>query len=286
VKVVPEYSDAGLSARDIFHGGASDILVYVEDEDQENLYKIVLQRCLPKFKAAKILPLRGKENVLKHSREDHAHLKGKKRLYLLDLDFDDLLGVLEAKTEVFYWNDYCIELSFLEESSLIKLAVEESPREGQFEIAKKVSYSSVMKNWLHILDRLHRAFYLVQRYDLGLPNCDLAPEKFSSEKGPFHVDKRKVEDYVAQVIARLVERRVIASAKDYEELSRKAFLTGRKDWRRINGKFVMKLWYHQLRHKGVIGNIRMDSFAIRLASHSSLKRLRSTTRSIATYLAA
>ena len=96
---VPQYSDGYRYAKSAFYSQFNDVDFYVEDAWQENLYLCILGRLFPRLKIENIHPLGGKENVIQHAR---ANTSIRKSVYLLDKDFDDLLGKLQERTNIFF----------------------------------------------------------------------------------------------------------------------------------------------------------------------------------------
>lgn len=279
---MPEYSRDALAVRDVFYGRIAATHFFVEDEEQENLYEILLGRLFPRVRDAKVFPLGGKDAVLEHARTA-SEIEGVRRLYLLDLDFDDLLGTTVNDDRVFYLDDYCLEGALLDEGALAAFSVDEKPKIRRADVLRAISFKASIEEWAPTLDRLHRAFFLSQRHALGLRNCDHPPESFTARNG-CSFDDRLVERYVSSVADALVASGVIASVAEYEDLSSRAF--GRRGFlrSRTNGKFLAKLFVKHLQANGLCGNVRLESFTIRIARQSTLSRLRGFKRRVNAYL--
>lgn len=281
---IPVYSDSGLAARDIFSFGFEEIFFYVEDEEQENLYENIFNRCFPKINKFKVFPLKGKSNVLDHAVSFQPQLGAVARIYVLDKDFDDLLETKVIASNIFYLDYYCLENLFIDEYSLVQLAIEERPRRNARELKEAIQFFPTMHGWIPVLDKLHRAFYLAQKFELPLKNCDLPPEFFGEKGNPGNIDQLKIDNYISNVKEALIDKNLIDSDADYEELSRKSFGSGRKFVKHINGKFLMKLWYHRMRACDAASNMRIESMTIRLSKMSDLKRLKSFRRKVNAYI--
>jgi hypothetical protein len=99
----PELTDSFLSGQDIFFGQFNEIEFYVEDTEQEHLYFNVLKKLFPDLKFEKIFPLNGKVNVVNESK---LHVSNKKKVFIVDLDFDHILGTKLNYSNLFYLNKY------------------------------------------------------------------------------------------------------------------------------------------------------------------------------------
>lgn len=283
---LPEYSDGALSARDLFFGSFVSVHFFVEDEQLENLYEVVLKKIFPRLSNFEVFPLAGKQNVLRHARAGHTKPQHLMRVYVLDRDFDDLLGALEIRDGVFYLDHYCIENVVYDESSLLKVCVEERPRVRRTDLKRRLDFKSALDSWLPLLDRLHRAFALVQVHNLGIPNTDAPPEEFTVDGDASILCQTKISRYIDRVREALALSGVVSSEKEFDELSRKIFGSKRIDCKRINGKFLARLYYHRLRRKDLVGNIRQDTFLMRCGNASSCVGLRPFAKRVRAYMRA
>jgi len=281
---IPAYSESGLAARDLFYGSVASLHFFVEDERLENLYEVIFKRVSPVFKNFKIFPLSGKKGVLAHVKAGYDEVEGVRRIYLLDRDYDDIAGLIEEHPGLFYLDHYCIENVVLDEDALLNICVQERPRVRKEDSRRAISYRETLSSWIDQLDALHRAFALVQKHGLGISNTDIAPEAFTVRGDPSVLSQTKIDAYVEQVCRLLLDNGVIDSAEEYGELSRKVFGSARKDFRRINGKFVARLHYHRLKRDRLLGNINQDSFVFRCAQHSTLHGMRQVVRRIRIFL--
>ena len=276
----PIYSEAGLSARDIFFRVGFSVHLFVEDEGKENFYEELFSRLLKKVGGLKILPLGGKKAVLQHA-ESTLKINDIVRLYLLDKDFDDLLGVAVSDERILYTDEYCIESALIEENSIVQFAVEESPSIRRMVVKKKINFTSELKCWLHALDRLHRALYLAKRHDLPMENCGLSVHRFTMKHDHSCLDIEKIVFYEAEVARRLFDVGVIGHPDEYAQLARLAFGSARVSRKYISGKHLQDLFVALLRRRNLLrSSVRTESVSIRLARTSKLTRLSILRRKI------
>lgn len=282
---VPAWSTEALFARDIFFGEFNDVNFYVEDEDQENLYLEILNRLFDKVKIDQIFPLGGKANVLVHAADFSSHRFGKS-IYIVDKDFDDLLGDKVQKDNVFYLSKYCIENFLIEERALLEIAVEAQPKKKRDRLLSELMVGDFISESLKNLDILFRMFFIVQRLDLGMGNCDCAPEAFSVNGKPYKIDTKKIEAYRTDMTNKILSKGLVQSEEDVNELIKNAYPPLSDDERdiHISGKFIMAMLMHYIKMKIKCGNISLDSFAYRLAKNSNFENLYALRDDISAYL--
>lgn len=281
-----EYTEAGLSARDIFFAASYDVHFFVEDSDKENLYETIFSRLFKGVGAFKVFPLGGKTAVIQHA-STSSHVSSVRRIYVLDKDFDDLHSRKVDDPKIFYLDDYCVETSIIDEESLVQFAVEEAPTVRREEIRSRLNYSGILSNALTSLDALHRAFFLVQKHNIEMRNCNCSVYEFCETGRLWCIDNAKVSAYRLRVARRLVSINVIASEDEFEDLARLAFGTGRVYRSHVNGKYLQDIFVEVLRSAGLVrGAVRRESLTIRLARTSRLSRMRRFRMRVREYLEA
>jgi len=284
---VPSWSDDGLSSRDIFFGVFNDVDFYVEDEEQENLYLEIFGKLFSNLRIDQIFPLGGKINVISHANDEINSRNGRVLIYVVDKDFDDLLGAKVSNKNVFYLSKYCIENFLIEEDSLIEVAVEAQPKKKRAVISEELGFAQFIDEIIADLDLLFRLFFLVQKFDLGLKNCNCSPEYFSIKNKPYKLDREKIFSYKSSVLGALInERGEFESEEDVflflNDVFPPASLGGVDS--NISGKFILAMTMHYLKNKMKCGNISLDSLAFRLAKNSNLEGLSMLRNQIQEYL--
>lgn len=283
---IPAYSEGALQARDILFASVAKVHFFVEDQDQESLYTEIIERLFPRLESFQVFPLAGKQNVLSHALSAPEVGLHAARVYILDKDFDDVLQKMVVQDGVFYLDDYNIEQSIVDDHSLIRICIEERPRLRRAEIRERLAIDAAKSVWLPLLDKLHRAFALVQKHGLNIANTDLPPERFCKDGDPSALDPRLVGAYLDEVATALVEHGVLESKGDYAEASRKIFSNNRLQTKHINGKFLARLYFHRMKRRRLVSNLTQDSMLMRCAGSSELKRLRALRARIGRFLIA
>jgi hypothetical protein len=282
---IPTRSAAGLAARDIFFTQFNEVNFYVEDNEQENLYLEILGRLFPRLRITQIFGLGGKANLLKHARDPVNAANAGKSVYILDKDFDDLLGhVVIDQPNVFYLDRYSIENYLVEEQALVQIALESNPRSRREDLRRDLAFKDFYAACLSSLKVLCAHFFAVQRFALGIPNAAQKMEAFSKAGKPWEVDPLAVAKYTRMVTDATIQAKIFSDAQAVAAFLETAI--PRKGPRDANvcGKFLLTMAYHYLRHKASIGNVTLDSLRYRLSRNNSFKKLRFLRLRIADYL--
>jgi len=132
---IPQKSEAFLNGQDIFYIQFNEINFYIEDENQENLYFVIFSKLFSNVNFKKIFPLRGKSNVL---RKADYNKDIKTKIFIVDKDFDDLLGKKILQSNLFYLEQYSIENYLINYNSLKEYVIEEQPKIKSREIQKRL----------------------------------------------------------------------------------------------------------------------------------------------------
>lgn len=270
---LPTRSVNGLAASDIFYSNLKyEVFFYVEDEDQENLYELILKKIVPdlNFDRIKIFPLGGKPMVLTHAEKNSNSLANEKQIYLVDKDFDDLLGVMKTTDKrIIYLDRHCIENYFIEEDAIINFIVQSHPKEKKTDIKTKLNFSSFEKDTFTQLATLFSLFLCVQKLELELANCKTKPEKYTSKKC-WMIDPVKVTSYYGDMEKIALDKNITISEKERNF----GVTVAKKNIHQIvSGKFFMALLLHYLKHHYSIAGTTQYSFIYRIAEYCSLQSM-------------
>lgn len=272
--MLPERSEDGLAALDVFFRDLNEVNVYVEDIDQENLYHMLLSKVFPLIRIEKIFPLGGKQNVLKHSK-DPANSFFNPRVYIVDKDFDDLLGKEEKIAGLYYLDKFCIENYFIEKEAIIEFIVETLPKKSKRELKDKHQIESVVSVIVSELKDLFALFFIIQKEGLGIPNCGEKPEKFCVSSELWRLSSERLESLRKEIQKICVKCDCPLPAKPLSEDPRLSTFYKSCDEKIISGKFVLAMIFHYLKKNFSLGSITFDSFVYRIAKNTVAHDLRS-----------
>ena len=273
IEDIPVRGNYGRAALDIFYLEFNNVNFYVEDQDQENLYEIIFQKLFPEMKIYRIFPLGGKNNVLNHAADPVNQTYSSKNVYIVDKDFDDLLGKTVQDEKIFYLEKYCIENYLVDEDALIAIVIETYPKKKIPEIRMGLKFDDLLPATIQSLQRLFYLFYCVQYFDLGIKNCKSRPEEFCRPDSLWKINEDRLTEYAAKVIVESASKGIQPPITDpfidlRSELVRKAAPDSV-----ISGKFLLSMLFHYVKSKYSLGSITFESFVFRLAKNSTLSLL-------------
>ena len=283
---LPARSAEGLAALALFYDDFNDIHFFVEDEDHENLYEVILRRMFPELRIARVFPLGGKQAVLQHAAEVAPHRSSPRRVHLVDKDFDDLLGTVMQHPTLFYLERYCIENYFVDTDAVVEVIVESSPRLKRAEIRTNLNLGKRIPELMESIRPLFQFFFCVQRFDLGIKNCALPIERFCTARRLWVLDSHLLAGYRKEVIDAASQSPHAATLADPLSHPEVAALATLDIHAVVSGKHSCALIFHFLKSKYNIGTITFESFLFRLAKNASLGALEELAARIRTAVAA
>jgi hypothetical protein len=259
----PELSDSFLSGQDILYSQFNDINFYVEDTDQEHFYYNILRKLFPDLSFEKIFPLNGKDNVVIESKLTTGD---KAKVYIVDLDFDEILNKKENEENIFYLKRYSIENYLCHKTSIYEIIREKNPKLKDNEIDALFNFESLQKQWKTLLSELSSTFIIIQKFSLGKEyfginchrdfNCNLTPPTLRNQFLP---------DYLSEVetLLKSTDNRYKLNAQINKLKSN--YNTLEKAIKNIPGKYILTLLKHQLERLGLINQINLESFTYKLS---------------------
>ncbi len=125
----------------------NDIDVFVEDVRAKSVYEILINRALEdKAKIGSVIPLKGKSRVLKKCAADQG-AGGRPRVYIIDGDFDVLLGIEKPELKRLYRIDaYCIENLLFSEHAAIEIIYEDDGQKSKNSIKNRMKFATWSKS--------------------------------------------------------------------------------------------------------------------------------------------
>jgi len=188
---IPSFSDVYLQGQDILFDQFNEVNFYVEDTDLEQLYFQILKKIFPTIRIEKIFPLNGKKNVIDGAKENR---NDKKRIYIVDKDFDDLHERIESIDNLFYLDRYCIENYLFEEISILEFVVSENPKIKHQEFNQLYNVDQRVSDILEKLIYINSLFFVVQKFGLPFENSSLHIDCFL-QKNKVEICQNKLRSY-------------------------------------------------------------------------------------------
>ena len=175
------YSDEGLAARPAFFAPYNDITIIVEDTGKENFYTQVLKSLLgSKLRIYQVLGVGGKDQVIQRL-EKHISDSLPREFYLVDGDFDELLGRKPPDSMKFYrLYQYDIESFLVEEGAICIVAEEDSPATTSADYRDLLQVEHWMSDVADVSLRLVACVALIQELDEGQVGISQSIERYVS----------------------------------------------------------------------------------------------------------
>lgn len=267
----PELTNSFLLGQDLFYQQFNKINFYVEDTEQENLYYQILKNLFPNIDFDKIFPLNGKDNVQDAAREN---VNCKDKVYIVDLDFDDILGKKLHLKNLFYLERYSIENYLCNEVSVWELIREKNPKLKDSDINSIIDFNVLRCQWKPAFEKLNALFLIINKYNLpdsyyGIEcNRDyLIKNDELSLKGSFIATYHEsVKSSFINMHPSLDFRNAFSeSISNFDNLEKIAVTTP--------GKYILNLLKHQLRKEKLIDECELESFTYKLSKASSFESL-------------
>ncbi len=267
----PKKGENYLLGQDVIWSQFNDINFYVEDIDQENFYLQVLRKLFPAVKLNRIFPLGGKDIVITEAKKS---LRNKRKVFLLDLDFDEILNRKEVIKNVFYLKKYSIENYLLDNDGIYELIREENPKIKTVDIKAKFNLSDFANECYNLFNLLSCHFLIINKYELGLnylkiephrdcdftnPNCCIKPTVLN----PFF---NLVENELRSKKPRLKYSTQINNHKKYFNTATKCLIN-------TPGKYLINLLKIRLKKLFSFCQTSMETFVYRLTKNCGFTEL-------------
>ncbi|MBO9565028.1 MAG: DUF4435 domain-containing protein [Niastella sp.] len=278
----PELTDSFLAGQDILYAQFNDVDFYVEDTNQEHFYFNILKKLFPDIKFEKIFPLNGKDKVIDAAR---LTIGDKKKIYIVDLDFDSILNVKEVIANLFYLEKYSIENYLFTKKAIYEAIRSKTPSLKDIQIDTQFDYEDLLDKCQKSLVQVACSCVLIKKYSLGLSyyTINSARDIDFSLPPPFHKNTF-ISNFFSDVELALkrVNKRFTLRAQLKKIMvhfrSLKAALS------LIPGKFVLVLIKERLEYLKLIAQTKLDSFMYNLAKDIEYDELAFLKISILNYM--
>lgn len=278
----PELTDSFLSGQDILYSQFNDIEFFVEDTEQEHFYFNVLKKLFPDLKFEKIFPLNGKKNV---SDAAIINVGNKKKVYIVDLDFDHILNAVQNLDNLFYLRKYSIENYLFSKNAVYEVIRTRDSRLKDHEIDALFDINQILSDASHCLKELTCCFIIIQNKQLGHPYYGLNVSRdFDFTYSPPCYRMNFISDYFNEV-----ERLLKAKDRRYSSASQKKsmlrhFRTISDCLANIPGKYILTYLKDRLQALGLISQITVESFSYQLSKDFNSNELEYLRINIINYI--
>lgn len=277
----PELNESFLSGQDIFYGQFNKLNFYVEDVDQEHFYFNILRKLFPDLKFDKIFPLNGKANVITEAKKNTTV---KDKVFIVDLDFDEILDKKEFQDNLFYLERYSIENYLIHKESLYEIIRENNPRLKNNEIDLLYNYNDFQNEWRELLSELSMSFIIIQKFSLSKKYFGLNPARdFNLSTHPPVYKNCFISNYLSEVelLLKSYDKRFTLNAQ--KRKLKKYFKNNTLSIKNIPGKYIIQLLKYQLEKKNLINQCSLKTFSYKLSKECNVDNLKHLRENINTF---
>jgi len=237
----------------------------VEDIEQENFYFETLKNLFPDLKFDKIFPLGGKKNVLIDA---DTNIGDKKKVYLVDLDFDEILGIKQERENVFYLEKYSIENYLLEFNAIKKVIIEQRPKLKNEEIINIFDLDAFFGECQALFTDIICYYLTIQKHELGIINVDNDTARFCDFTIiPSCIKIQQLQLYHNQVETALIAKDQTACINAQISYFKNHFIELVDALKHIPGKYLLNFLKYRIEHLFRLSQMSLESFTFRLAKN-------------------
>lgn len=272
--MIPSYSEDAKAAIPALMNSAYKCFLFFEDSGAENFYEEIVKKLTPDFRDIRVICLSGKNSLIEHCQNPNNSTTKPKSLYILDQDFDFLLGKNLKDKSIIYLNRYSIENYLLEETAIILVIQEEKPRLKN--IAQHLDWPRFFDINLPLLVDLCSMYLISQEFSLGIPSCSEPIQRFTKDTQPWLICADKVQKYRDEIESLLVLNGIAASEAELQSIFSDRRLKV-SNVEQFPGKQLVDLARLNIGKKFDMRNVSRESLCFRLAkacTFNSLENLR------------
>jgi hypothetical protein len=259
----PELTSSFLAGQDLLYSQFNDIEFYIEDRGQEHLYFNILKKLFPKIKFEKIFPLNTKKDVKDSARLNRGN---KKKIYIVDLDFDIILGKIEQIDNLFYLDRYSIENYLFARQHLYEIIRLKTPRLKNEQIDILYDYELLIRSAVKCLEELTCAFVIINKHDLGLDYYGISlPRDFDFSTGDAIYRMDFIKNYLNTVESTLKQKNGRYTLKGQIRGLKPHFRNLSTSLSTIPGKYILLFIKDRLQQLALISSQSLDSFTYSLS---------------------
>lgn len=166
---MPRYSSKAARAIAFLKRPYNDVDIYVEDTANHNMWFVLIKHLLPpEVRLTSINLLGGRESVVSACKLDQINI-GRPRLYIIDADFDHLLGRRKPRLRFLYRiRAYCIENLLANQTALESLAQICRPELNARQLSKRIDLQALISNIYARLRNLFQVYAAAECLGVGV----------------------------------------------------------------------------------------------------------------------
>jgi hypothetical protein len=177
----------------LFFKSKNDVDVFIEDSNDEEFYKALLQRLTDGKRIKKIISCKCKTELIKACEADQIDRK-RKRIYLTDGDLDLILDTNRKDLKYLHvLHKYCIENFLVEENGILEI-LHSNIVLDKSNIKKQLTLNNYLKSISNPLNELFLHYAITHNHKMGLKTVSNSIGSFCKQQKSLTVlDIEKVE---------------------------------------------------------------------------------------------
>ena len=271
-------------AEDIFYAQFNEISFFIEDEDQENFFFCILKNLFPDIQIDKIFPLNGKDNVINESNEN---IGNKKKIFIVDKDFDDILNKINTNDNLFYLERYSIENHLIEKDAIVEYIIGEKPKLKRADINNLFDLGVNIQNINNKLSELIHLHLVVQKKCSRIKNVSLNHERFFDfNNGDFSLKPAQLSRYKLDIQTELnnIDGRLTLKSQFKKVKKIVTINNNQLCIKHVPGKYLVKMIKQVIESLFGLVSRNVESFCYRLSENCSFASLNGLKLSIEQYI--
>lgn len=277
---LPTYTESFLRGQNVLYTQFNDIEFYIEDKEQENLYYQILKKIFSDIKFEKIFPLEGKNNVIE---ECEKNIDNRKKIFIVDKDFDDILGQILSYSNLFYLDGYSIENHLICKSSIYELIREKNPKFKDSDITQIYNYSLMLKK-LQCLSELSNIFLIIQIHDLRIEYLSINCNRDFNITTDFKYKSDEISLFKVLVETTLKQKDSRYTINAQIKNNRKHFKSSGNYLKNIPGKYLLNMINEILKKNKLIHQYSLESLTYKLSKDVHFKNFENLKTNVVTYI--
>ena len=281
---IPLKNDNYRFGESVFFVQFNEIEFYIEDEEQENFYYCIFKKIFPAISIEKIFPLNGKKNVLD---ESLINIGNKKKIYIVDKDFDDILVQQKNRENLFYLERYSIENYLVDEDSFVEYIIGENPKKTRNNVRVDLKFDDLLSNICSLLKELICLYILIQQKSLGVKNIKHKYHRFFQfSAGVFSLNASEFNSYKNEIELKLLgtDRRIKLNSQTKKIMKRINFDEPNVSLTHMPGKYLLGMLKQQTEYKFKLSTRSHDSFCYHIADKCTFESLDTLKKDINDYI--
>jgi hypothetical protein len=193
------YKDSIIPTISLFFKSKNDVDIFIEDSNDEEFYKVLLNRLTEGKRIKKIISCKCKTELIKACEADQTD-RERKRIYLADGDLDLILDSNRNDLKHLHvLEKYCIENFLVEEEGILEILHSNIVLDKSV-IKKQLTISNYMKSISHPLTDLFLHYSITHLHNMGIKTVANNVGSFCKQnKSVTVLDVEKIEQKIKEL---------------------------------------------------------------------------------------